>query len=740
MESTDVELLPLIKHSGCYTIRNNDATKWNQILQKYYIEDDSGIVTWNDNPEENKLAAITFKTGDINLTITLFTNGTLMIQGSQNSLDIWDRNHHPALSRINKEHKSSADVSSPKEINVVVENISSTNENITTTAESMTDVNAGIHPTSCQHSQLSNALSPAKRISKALVYYRNIRNESDDDIIISPLLLASADEIQDEAKCELIPTGDDTKYPTSAQNTNVTELTDQSIEQTKKLQPPNTVISLIHTEQETSTELELAGTSTEISPTQKDIGVQTLPLPSSDKQTSTGLKPPSTEEEDCLSTMIENIENSLIEYIGVNDDCVAKNSTKIDILITEVTLVKKECESQRKFIKTLQGEQENKKDRKINELLHQIELQNATIHEQKLKLAVMESDLSKLSLYDELFQKVNQLEIAVTKCKRDKTIEIAPVADTAKSQPKAQTKAPLKALPQVSADIIKKNPQRTSTPAAAPNKRTPGLTADEQRVDESDVDSEIADNFKDTSFLSSSLSEVDSEESIDEEFTQGKRKALNADIVIFMDSNRKHIDKDRFHGRGKTKIFRCAEAQHIIPVSDQYDLSKAKHIFISTGTNDVGNRDSNENDICREVDDIVHDILSGAEHISNQYPDAYVYILELPPRRDNYQMKTKRINEKLSGLVGENFSLVQHKNLSAKNMDDDKHIKENDIRFLITNMKEKMKENTPGFNGNGENRRENQGRYNRQDRRLGERPQHWNGNGNNGRRTNRKKQ
>ena len=88
MASTDVELLPLNKHSGCYTIRNNDATKWNQILQKYYIKDDSGIVTWNDNPEENKLAAITFKTGDINLTITLFTNGTLMIQGSQNSLDI----------------------------------------------------------------------------------------------------------------------------------------------------------------------------------------------------------------------------------------------------------------------------------------------------------------------------------------------------------------------------------------------------------------------------------------------------------------------------------------------------------------------------------------------------------------------------------------------------------------------------------------------------------------------------
>ena len=167
-----------------------------------------------------------------------------------------------------------------------------------------------------------------------------------------------------------------------------------------------------------------------------------------------------------------------------------------------------------------------------------------------------------------------------------------------------------------------------------------------------------------------------------------EKQHVHRDIVIMMDSNRKHIRPDWFYGRGKTRIVRCAEAKDIISVSHEFDFHDVKHIFVSTGTNDVGENDSNQDDINRSVDDIVHDILEGAEELQRQYPNTSIYIVQLPPRRDNYQMKTKRVNNKLAELVPEGFHLVKH-DLTTRNMHDDKHIKRNHIHILVNCMKEK---------------------------------------------------
>ena len=87
--------------------------------------------------------------------------------------------------------------------------------------------------------------------------------------------------------------------------------------------------------------------------------------------------------------------------------------------------------------------------------------------------------------------------------------------------------------------------------------------------------------------------------------------------------------------------------------------------------------------------------MNGAENLQNQYPNAYIYIVQLPPRRNNFQMKTKRVNNKLVELVPESLHLIKHENLSIKNMFDDKHIKRNDIYLLVNNMKDKLQENMP---------------------------------------------
>jgi hypothetical protein len=117
---------------------------------------------------------------------------------------------------------------------------------------------------------------------------------------------------------------------------------------------------------------------------------------------------------------------------------------------------------------------------------------------------------------------------------------------------------------------------------------------------------------------STSLSDEEDQNNSNNHEHETRKQLINKDIVLLMDSNRKYIQPDSLHGRGK--IIRCAEAKDIISVSDEYNFQRAKHIFISTGTNDVGANDSNEDDINRGVDDIVHDIINGAENLHSQYP------------------------------------------------------------------------------------------------------------------------
>ena len=204
--------------------------------------------------------------------------------------------------------------------------------------------------------------------------------------------------------------------------------------------------------------------------------------------------------------------------------------------------------------------------------------------------------MSKLQLYDNLFQKVCTLESKLSEQTIIRTTEINHVE-------------PLRVI---SDDTLVAH-NNNSTPVSNTNAQLSvtdnlRLPKNDSQGDNRDISSELEDH--------SSILGTDDEA---DDFTRPKKK-VNAEVVLLMDSNRKHIVADRLCGRGRTKKIRCAEAKDISKIAKQHDLHKVKHLFIGAGTNDVGNNDGNVDDIAREVDDIAHDIISGAEVIHKDYP------------------------------------------------------------------------------------------------------------------------
>ena len=94
---------PVLK-GGCYSLTTTNTKKWYDLLANYYYdkvdeEDENEQVTWDDR---NQSTLIKYSRTDRNLsiTITLHNTGTLTVQGSQKSRDIWINEHYPELIKL----------------------------------------------------------------------------------------------------------------------------------------------------------------------------------------------------------------------------------------------------------------------------------------------------------------------------------------------------------------------------------------------------------------------------------------------------------------------------------------------------------------------------------------------------------------------------------------------------------------------------------------------------------------
>ena len=159
-----------------------------------------------------------------------------------------------------------------------------------------------------------------------------------------------------------------------------------------------------------------------------------------------------------------------------------------------------------------------------------------------------------------------------------------------------------------------------------------------------------------------------------------QKKKVVADVVLLMDSNKRHIDAEEF-GPNTWKI-RAAMAQELTTVIERFDFSNVQHIIISTGTNDTDER---------RADDIFADLVGGVELLKQNYK-ANIYVSQLPPRKAKRKDVVREVNSLIKNGVKEGTHVILQENLSEKDLHDEKHIKKGSLWKVITNMTNKIHE------------------------------------------------
>ena len=158
------------------------------------------------------------------------------------------------------------------------------------------------------------------------------------------------------------------------------------------------------------------------------------------------------------------------------------------------------------------------------------------------------------------------------------------------------------------------------------------------------------------------------------------KKVIDADVVLLMDSNKRHIDAESFWD--KTWKIRVATAEELESVIHRFDFSKVKHIIISTGTNDTDSRNA---------DSIFSDLVKGADILTRKY-SSKVYVSQLPPRKMEKKETVKKVNFLIANGIKEGVNVIMQDNLSEKHLHDEKHIRKNCLWILVENMTNKIRE------------------------------------------------
>ena len=171
------------------------------------------------------------------------------------------------------------------------------------------------------------------------------------------------------------------------------------------------------------------------------------------------------------------------------------------------------------------------------------------------------------------------------------------------------------------------------------------------------------------------------EDTHDDGDEEGGRK-INSDLVLLMDSNKKWIDMRQFWRAGGDIVDSYTTNQLEQNIED-YDLSNARHIIISVGTNDVDRQ---------KPDAVAGNLIRIATKLKDKYKKSNIYINQLPPRKFKYVNETERVNALLTERSPKNIKVIVQSDLEASHLRDDKHIKREYINLMTRNMKDAIRE------------------------------------------------
>ena len=153
------------------------------------------------------------------------------------------------------------------------------------------------------------------------------------------------------------------------------------------------------------------------------------------------------------------------------------------------------------------------------------------------------------------------------------------------------------------------------------------------------------------------------------------------EVVLIMDSNMNYIKPRVFWKSGTFKL-KCGRADQLEETLKNYDLSRAKHIFIGTGTNDP--------QYGQNAADIFHNLYKTAEHLS-KVEGPCVHLAQLPPRLDEHNSIINDVNALIKSDPPPHVNIILHENITNEDMADSKHIHVNNLRKFVGNMKDGMR-------------------------------------------------
>ena len=168
-----------------------------------------------------------------------------------------------------------------------------------------------------------------------------------------------------------------------------------------------------------------------------------------------------------------------------------------------------------------------------------------------------------------------------------------------------------------------------------------------------------------------------------------QKTLVDAEIVIFMDSNRKHIDQSKmgFSSNDKCKIIKCNTIKNIMTVFQSHQFTNTTLFLIHCGVNDV------EHDSIDSIYQNLHQFITYLQkHINTvQKRSIHIAISEVIPRMDDLDANVQELNSVIRSNLN-NHIIINHDNLRKKACySDKKHINQRKIPLLVGNIKNNIR-------------------------------------------------
>ena len=159
-----------------------------------------------------------------------------------------------------------------------------------------------------------------------------------------------------------------------------------------------------------------------------------------------------------------------------------------------------------------------------------------------------------------------------------------------------------------------------------------------------------------------------------------KKRVIQENVVLLMDSNRKYIEEKQFWN--KTKKIRVPTAAELEETIEKFDFSKVEHVIIGTGTNDSDTRLAEE---------IFPDLRQAAVTLKQKHETLHVYVSQLPPRKSLKKDVIKDLNSLIAEGLPESIHTVLQDDLKEQHLYDEKHVMKKKIGIYAKNMKDQLK-------------------------------------------------